>query len=116
MVFVIAGVLTAMRVGDTFVARDYGRAVAFWAVSNVARLLMLVILAPLLRRTGHGFGPRRAMIFTWGAVRGAVPLVLALLVELDHSIPEEVTSKILGCVAPFQLHIVLTFHSTTFQL
>ena len=114
--FVIAGVLTAMRVGDTFVARDYGRAVAFWAVSNVARLLMLVILAPLLRRTGHGFGPRRAMIFTWGAVRGAVPLVLALLVELDHSIPEEVTSKILGYVAPFQLHIVLTFHSSTFQL
>ena len=50
LVFVIAGVLVAMRVGNTFVANDYGRGVAFWAVSNVARLVTLVILAPVRGR------------------------------------------------------------------
>eukprot|EP00038_Savillea_parva_P029979 m.74671 g.74671 ORF g.74671 m.74671 type:complete len:788 (+) comp8935_c0_seq1:338-2701(+) len=99
LVFVIAGVLVVKRVGDTFEGRDYGRAVLLWALSNGVRLTMLVILAPVLRRTGHGFGPRRALIFAWGGLRGAVPLVLAVLVEIDTSIPESVSSKILGYTA-----------------
>eukprot|EP00035_Acanthoeca_spectabilis_P008333 m.152203 g.152203 ORF g.152203 m.152203 type:complete len:771 (+) comp14315_c0_seq2:522-2834(+) len=96
LAFVVTGVLVMRRVGTTFEANDYGRAVALWAISQGIRLLMLIILAPILRRTGHGFGPRRALVFAWGGLKGAVPLVLALLVELDTSIPERVSSKILG--------------------
>jgi len=99
LVFLIAGVLVTKRVGSTFEVQDYGRAVALWAFSNVARLAMLIVLAPVLRRTGHGFGPRRALIFAWGGLRGAVPLVLSLLVELDDSIPDAVSTKILGYTA-----------------
>eukprot|EP00037_Helgoeca_nana_P026903 m.305584 g.305584 ORF g.305584 m.305584 type:complete len:775 (-) comp27346_c0_seq2:115-2439(-) len=114
LVFVISGVLVTRRVGNTFEGKDYGRAVALWAMSQGIRLAMLIILAPILRRTGHGFGPRRALIFAWGGLRGAVPLVLALLVELDHSIPEKVSAKILGYTA-FMTALTLLVNAPLFE-
>lgn len=35
LVFVISGVLVTRRVGNTFEGKDYGRAVALWAMSQV---------------------------------------------------------------------------------
>ena len=53
----------------------------------IIRAFMLVVLSPILHRSGDGFGAKRALIMTWGGLRGAVSLALALDVKVrKHTI------------------------------
>lgn len=96
VIFVLAGVLVWTRVDfHRITGADYGRALLLWLMLMVVRLLMLTILSPLLTRTGNGFGPRRALVFTWGGLRGAVALALALDLHMEEDLDDEVGRKML---------------------
>jgi sodium/hydrogen exchanger 10/11 len=56
---------------------------------NVARGLMIFILYPLLQRIGYGLDWQNATVMSWGGLRGAVGLALALVVSLEKQFPEK---------------------------
>lgn len=96
LVFVIAGVLVYKRVDfGELEGADYGRAILLWVMLMIIRLFMLGVLSPLLYRTRGGFDPQRAVIFTWGGLRGAVALALALDIHTEHEVRDDVGEKML---------------------
>ena len=42
------------------------------------RLVVIILLYPILRRTGYGINWKTALVMLWGGLRGAVGLALAL--------------------------------------
>ena len=48
------------------------------------RALVLLLLSPILKRSGYGMNFRDAVLITWGGLRGAVCLNLALLIALER--------------------------------
>lgn len=68
--------------------RDWAFGFVLYVMSHVARALVFVLLWPALQRTGYGIDWRSAVVCTWGGLRGAVGLALALLVTLDPLIAD----------------------------
>ena len=48
-----------------------------------------------MKRLGYGLTRREAVILSWGGLRGALGLTLALMVSYTLNIPEEIRSQIL---------------------
>eukprot|EP00041_Stephanoeca_diplocostata_P019514 m.422108 g.422108 ORF g.422108 m.422108 type:complete len:775 (-) comp21324_c0_seq6:1170-3494(-) len=107
LIFTFCGIIIVRRVGGAFSKSDYIRAVILWLFVILIRFVMLVILSPLLRHMGHGFGPRRAMLYAWSGLRGAVCIALALSVEFDKSIEDGVSKRILGYTAAMTILTLL---------
>lgn len=92
IVFVYAGVLISARIyeghqgiaGEASVlqAIDWAWAVLNWAVLVVIRFVTISIMKPLLNLRGE-FSWSYVILATWGGLRGAVGLSLALLVDLE---------------------------------
>eukprot|EP00937_MAST-01D_sp_MAST-1D-sp2_P001063 g1063.t1 len=57
---------------------DMGYIFLFWALAMAIRGVMLLLLYPVLKRTGYGTTPADAAFMAWGGLRGAVGLALAL--------------------------------------
>eukprot|EP00055_Hartaetosiga_balthica_P008823 m.33954 g.33954 ORF g.33954 m.33954 type:complete len:1076 (+) comp6488_c0_seq1:200-3427(+) len=96
IIFVLAGTIITQKVGfENFDAKDYGRLILFYIFLELIRGFMVLVLSPALRKTGYGFGMRRGLVLVHGGLRGAVSLAMALLVELETDIPEEIRGKVL---------------------
>ncbi len=85
---------------DRFV-KDWGYLFALYAWLHVARGVMVLICAPFIRYTGYGMQPRvlsnvgfwkNMFILTMGGLRGAVGLVLAMIVARDKELAAGVKS------------------------
>lgn len=50
---------------------------------------MIAIFSPILRHTGYGLSWQEGMVMTWGGLRGAVGLALALQVAHHDEIDSE---------------------------
>ncbi|KAH8068698.1 potassium:proton antiporter [Aureococcus anophagefferens] len=74
-----SGVLAAARVDSGLQARRVS------ATLHVIRFVVLLVAWPLLRRMGYGMDWKFGVALWWGALRGAVGLTLALIVEEDHA-------------------------------
>jgi NhaP-type Na+/H+ or K+/H+ antiporter len=90
VIFVLAGTVLGnvcithwVEDSDVLGWSDTGYLVLLWLVSNATRLLMLLLVAPALRRMGDGVSPKELLVMGWGGLRGAVGLALAL--SLRHS-------------------------------
>jgi len=61
------------------------------------RGLVIAILSPILRHTGYGMSWQEGVVMTWGGLRGAVSLALALQVAhqktLDHVVGTRVSAE-----------------------
>merc|ERR1719199_2259351 len=65
---------------------DSGGATFGWAIVTylfllVIRLFTIVLLLPILKRTGYGMSWQGALVAWWGGLRGALGLALALVME-----------------------------------
>ena len=56
--------------------------------TQVVRAAIIVVMAPLLRRTGYGLNWREGVVLWWSGLRGAVGLALSLYLLLDDLIPD----------------------------
>ena len=54
---------------------------------------MLLVLSPVLTRTGYGMNFLDGIVITWGGLRGAVGLILALRMALSQP---DVGNKVLS--------------------
>ena len=55
----------------------------------IFRGFVIAVFSPILRRTGYGLTWKEGIIMTWGGLRGAVGLALALQVAHHDTIDQE---------------------------
>lgn len=73
---------------------------------------MIMLLYPLMKRMGYGLSKRESVILTWGGLRGALGMTLALMVSYTPAIPEDVRSQILFFTAGI-VTLTLCINATT---
>jgi len=71
------------------VGDDWWKTLVLYIFLNIARLLMVVVFYPFMKRTGDGLNMKESAILTWGGLRGALALALALIVAADEEDTEE---------------------------
>ncbi len=112
LIFIIIGIIIAEKVDFTWA--DLAVLLVVYVGIHVARFLMITMLYPILKRNGYGLTKREGIILTWGALRGALGLTLALIVSYTESIPEIIRNQILmltsGIVA-----LTLIINATTIK-
>lgn len=112
LIFLIIGIIIAEKVDFTW--HDLAVLLIVYIGINLIRFVMIGILYPLLKRSGYGLSKRESLILTWGALRGALGLTLALIVSYTESIPEDIRRQVLlltsGIVA-----LTLIINATTIK-
>lgn len=87
LIFLLAGVIAGIIAGKLHLINwaSLGYLFAIFASLNVIRLLLVFVLYPLLIRVDNGNGLKvtvnDALFITWGGVRGALGISLALIVQ-----------------------------------
>lgn len=71
-----------------------------------------MLLYPLMKRMGYGLSKRESVILTWGGLRGALGMTLALMVSYTPAIPEDVRSQVLFFTAGI-VTLTLCVNATT---
>lgn len=87
-----------------------------WRGDNVycilfCRGLVIAIFSPILRHTGYGLSWQEGMVMTWGGLRGAVGLALALQVAHHDEIDSEtvgirVSRRPIHCTCGVRVYIL----------
>lgn len=84
LIFVLAGVLSYDKFADIgFNGKHFGILAALYVALHIIRFVAIMALYPILTRIGYGLDMRDVGLLVYGGLRGAVALVLALLVDLD---------------------------------
>ena len=86
IIFMLAGLIigpSLYGVSDAlqYSAVDYGNVFALYFVMLATRLVLVVLLFPLLSRIGYGMRRNQGFALSYGMVRGAVSLSLAIVVS-----------------------------------
>jgi hypothetical protein len=66
---------------------------------QIIRAFAVGSLMPFMNKIGIGFSKRKAITLTWGGLRGAIALALALAASQDEHIPEALGGQILFLAA-----------------
>jgi NhaP-type Na+/H+ or K+/H+ antiporter len=90
LIFVVAGVIIAIHlpVLDTADPKHWVNLLILFVCAILIRGLMFLVLYLPLKWTGYGMNYEKAMIATWGGLRGALGIALALMVQRDPAILE----------------------------
>jgi len=96
-IFVYAGVEIAKKIyeveidvdkGDIdagFINRaDWGLSILLYLFLQLIRLLTILLMYPFMMLSGYAVSWKDVLVMTWGGLRGAVGLALALIVDLDE--------------------------------
>ncbi len=112
LIFIIIGVIIAEKVD--FAWSDIAVLLVVYVGINIVRVVMIAMLYPILSRSGYGLSKRESIILTWGALRGALALTLALMVSYTDTIPEDVRRQVLLLTAGI-VTMTLVINATTIK-
>ena len=112
LIFIIVGIVIAEKV--TFNWSTLGIAVVIYMALNLIRYAMIMLLYPLMKRMGYGLTKRESVILTWGGLRGALAMTLALMVSYTPGILEDIRNQILFFTAAI-VTLTLTINATTMR-
>jgi len=95
LIFLIVGIVVAER--SVFEFNDFVVLAILYVGIHLVRAIVLLLLYPLMRKSGYGLPVKDAIIVWYGALRGAIALALALIVAGvdDRYIPAEVKDQFL---------------------
>ena len=93
LIFIIVGVVIALKVDVTWTSLLL--LLLVYVGVNIVRMLMVAMLYPIMKKTGYGLSMRESFILSWGGLRGALGLTLALMVSYTVAIPEDIRRQIL---------------------
>eukprot|EP01065_Artemidia_motanka_P020319 TRINITY_DN2433_c1_g2_i1.p1 TRINITY_DN2433_c1_g2~~TRINITY_DN2433_c1_g2_i1.p1 ORF type:complete len:1330 (+),score=417.85 TRINITY_DN2433_c1_g2_i1:56-3991(+) len=86
-IFAIAGLIIAEKAFDAVSARDYGYLAVLYVAVNLIRGFSLFLQRGFMNKLGHyQLDKANGVLCTWGGLRGAVGLALALIVLGDAEI------------------------------
>ena len=89
MIFTLTGIILAKSLigtATTIIAQDFVYSIVLYIVIHVGRALTVIILYPLIRRSGVHLSWKDCLILIWSGLRGSVALILVLIVDLDSRI------------------------------
>ena len=89
-----------------------GFIICVYAGINIIRILIITIFYPIMKRSGYGLSVRESTILSWGGLRGALGLTMALMVSYTFSIPEPIRRQVLFLTAGI-VTLTLTINATT---
>ena len=112
LVFIMVGIIIASRVAITPVSLLI--TVGVYLGVNLIRTLVIFAFYPIMKRVGYGIDRREAIILSWGGLRGALGLALALLVSYTLNIPQDIRDQILLMTAGV-VTLTLTVNATTIR-
>ena len=84
---------------NTLVPEDYTKSVIFFVFMNIARYLMILILFPLINKSGYPINWKDAIILSYGGMRGALGLALGLIIYKDDDYSPRFSDIVLFYVA-----------------
>ena len=112
LIFIIVGIVIAEKVDFTWTT--LGISVLIYICLNLIRFIMIGLFYPMMKRMGYGLNKRESIILTWGGLRGALAMTLALMVSYTPSIPEVIREQILFYTAA-TVTLTLTINATTMR-
>lgn len=112
LIFIIVGVIIAEKVEFTWT--NFGVLLIIYVGLNLIRWLMVMMLYPVMKRMGYGLNQRESFILSWGGLRGALGMTLALMVSYTPAIPEEIRHQVLFFTAG-TVTLTLVFNATTMR-
>lgn len=110
--FIIVGVVIAEKVDFSWA--HFGILLLVYAFLNLFRYTTIMILYPIMKRLGYGLNKKESIILTWGGLRGALGMTLALMVSYTPAIPEEIRSQVLFFTAGI-VTLTLCVNATTMR-
>ncbi|XP_038047378.1 sodium/hydrogen exchanger 10-like [Patiria miniata] len=115
LIFMLVGLVITKHALANVDPIDWFYVLALYVGINIIRGLVIAMFSPILSRIGYGLSWRNGVIMTWGGLRGAVSLAMALLVSQS----EELDSQMIGSKVLFHTSgiVVLTLliNATTIQ-
>lgn len=112
LIFILVGVVIAEKVDFSWGA--LGVLILIYIALNFIRFAMIMLLYPVMKRLGYGLTRRESVILTWGGLRGALAMTLALMVSYTPAIPEEIRSQVLFFTAGI-VTLTLCINATTMR-
>lgn len=112
LIFILVGVVIAEKVDFSWGA--LGVLILIYIALNFIRFAMIMLLYPVMKRLGYGLTRRESVILTWGGLRGALAMILALMVSYTPAIPEDIRSQILFFTAGI-VTLTLCINATTMR-
>lgn len=112
LIFIIVGVVIAEKVDFSWA--HFGILLLIYAFLNLFRYATIMILYPIMKRLGYGLNKKESIILTWGGLRGALGMTLALMVSYTPAIPEEIRSQVLFFTAGI-VTLTLCVNATTMR-
>lgn len=110
LIFIIVGVVIAIKVDFTWT--NLAALFALYIGVNLIRAVMILLFYPIMKRSGYGLSIRESVILSWGGLRGALGLTLALMVSYTLPIPEEIRKQVLFFTAGI-VTLTLTINATS---
>ena len=112
LIFILVGVVIAEKVDFSWGA--LGVLILIYIALNFIRFAMIMLLYPVMKRLGYGLTRRESVILTWGGLRGALAMILALMVSYTPAIPEDIRSQVLFFTAGI-VPLTLCINATTMR-
>lgn len=112
LIFILVGVVIAEKVDFSW--RTLGVLILIYIALNLIRFAMIMLLYPVMKRLGYGLTRRESVILTWGGLRGALAMTLALMVSYTPAIPEDIRSQVLFFTAGI-VTLTLCINATTMR-
>lgn len=112
LIFILVGVVIAEKVDFSWGA--LGVLILIYIALNFIRFAIIMLLYPVMKRLGYGLTRRESVILTWGGLRGALAMILALMVSYTPAIPEDIRSQVLFFTAGI-VTLTLCINATTMR-
>lgn len=93
LIFIIVGIVIAEKVDFSW--SHCAILLLVYIALNIIRYITIMMLYPIMKRSGYGLNKKESIILTWGGLRGALGMTLALMVSYTPAIPEEIRSQVL---------------------
>lgn len=110
LIFIIVGIVIALKVSCSWT--DMLILLSVYVGINLIRILIIAVFYPIMKRSGYGLSIRESAILSWGGLRGALGLTMALMVSYTLPIPEPIRRQVLFLTAGI-VTLTLTLNATT---
>lgn len=114
IIFLLVGLIIALRVQLNSPESWKALFILFGGILFI-RAFSISLFLPILKHIGIGIDFKKAVVLSWGGLRGAVALTLALTVAQDQRMPTELGDQILFLTAGIVV-LTLLVNGTTMRL
>ena len=112
LIFIIVGIVIAEKVDFSW--SHCAILLLVYIALNIIRYITIMMLYPIMKRSGYGLNKKESIILNRGVLRGALGMTLALMVSYTPAIPEEIRSQVLFFTAG-TVTLTLCINATTMR-